>query len=86
MADDVYGENSLNMRAIYDILKLVKSGENTDDTRRFNAKKTTRTDNLIAIVVVAIEDDRRVEVKSLPKPLTSLLELSLTSYTKILAW
>jgi hypothetical protein len=67
MADDVYGENLLKMRAIYDILKLVKAGKNTDDKRRFNAKKTTGTDDLIAIIVAAIEDDRRVRVKSLAK-------------------
>jgi hypothetical protein len=27
MADDVYGENLLKMRATYNILKLVKAGE-----------------------------------------------------------
>ncbi len=48
MVDDVFGENSLKMRAIYDMLKLVKAGENTDDKRRLNARKTTKTDDLVA--------------------------------------
>jgi histone-lysine N-methyltransferase SETMAR len=67
MADDVFGEKSLKLRAIYDILKLVKKGENTDDKRRFNPKKTTRTDDLVAAIAAAIEEDRRVRVKPLAK-------------------
>jgi hypothetical protein len=67
MADDVYGDNLLKMRAVYDILKLVKAGENTDDKRRFNAKKTTRTDDLVAAVATAIEDDRQDRVQALAK-------------------
>jgi hypothetical protein len=67
MVDDVFGENLLNLRAIYDILKLVKKGENTDDKRRFNPKKTTRTDDLVTAVAAAIEDDCRVRVKALAK-------------------
>ncbi len=58
MAGDVYGENSLKMRAIYAILKVVKAGEKTNDKRRFKPKKTTRTANLITAVAATIEEDR----------------------------
>ncbi len=48
-------------------MKLVKAGKNTDDKRRCNARKTTTTDDLIATVATAVEDDRRVRVKALAK-------------------
>jgi hypothetical protein len=65
--DDVYGENLLKMRAIYDILKLVKGGKKTDDKRQFNLKKTARMFDLIAAVAATIEEDCRVCVQSLAK-------------------
>jgi histone-lysine N-methyltransferase SETMAR len=68
MADDVYGENSLKVRPFTTgVLKLVIAGKNTDDKRRFNAKKTTRTDHLVTAVAAAIEDDRRVHVQAFAK-------------------
>jgi hypothetical protein len=67
LADDVYGQNLLKMRVIYDILRLVKAGEKTDDKRRFNPKKITRMTNLIATVAAAIEEDCRVRVQFLAK-------------------
>ncbi len=60
MVDNVYCENFLKMRAVYDILKLVKAGKKTHDKRRFNPKKTTRMANLIAAVATAIEEDCRI--------------------------
>ncbi len=50
------------MRAIHKILKLVKAGENTDDKRQFNPKKTTRTTDFVATVAAAIEEDGRIYV------------------------
>jgi hypothetical protein len=50
------------MRAIYKILKPVKAGENTDDKRQFNPKKTTRTADFVAIVAGAIEEDCQIYV------------------------
>ncbi len=40
MVDTVSGDKSLKMKMIYDILKLVKAGENTDSKRRLNPKKS----------------------------------------------
>jgi hypothetical protein len=67
MADNVYGDNSLKMRTFYDIMKLVKARENTDDKWRFNPKKTTRTADLVAAVAATIEEDLLICVQSLVK-------------------
>jgi hypothetical protein len=86
LADDVYGQNLLKMRVIYNILRLVKAGEKTNDKRRFIPKKISKMTNLIAAVAAAIEEDCRVCVQFLLKPLTPVLGISSTSFTTILAW
>ncbi len=46
--------------AIYNILKKVKAGETTDDQRHLDAKKTKRTQDIIAAVAADVNADRRV--------------------------
>ncbi len=86
MADNVSGENSLKMRAIYSILKLVKAGKKTDDKRRLIRKKTTRRADMIAAIATAVKKIAEFVCSPLLKPLTSLLGLSSTSFTTILTW
>jgi histone-lysine N-methyltransferase SETMAR len=61
----VYGDKALKKTAIYAILKKVKAGENTDDQRHLNPKKTVRSAVLVASVAAAIEEDRRLCIKKL---------------------
>ena len=63
--DSVYGDKTLKRTQIYDILKKVKEGKNTDDQRHKNPKKTVRTAAMIASVAAAIEEDRRRDIRSL---------------------
>ena len=63
--DSVYGDKSITNSQIYNILKQVKEGKNTDDQRRFNAKKTKRTPSLVAAVAADVDDDRRICVRTL---------------------
>jgi histone-lysine N-methyltransferase SETMAR len=65
LADSSFGDKSLKMRAIFDILKLIKEGKSTEDRRKSNPKKTVRTAALIAAVAADVEADRRICVKSL---------------------
>ncbi len=72
MADDVYGENLLKMRAIYDMLKLVKADKKTDDKRRFNPKKATRSANLLRSVGVVFPGEELHPGDSPPPTLLTL--------------
>jgi len=65
IADNSFGDKSLKIRAFYRILKEIKAGKNTDDQRRFNQKKRTRTATLIAAVADDTEADRRICVRTL---------------------
>ncbi len=40
LVDDVYGDMTLKRTQIYEILKRVKMGKNTDDQRGFTKQKT----------------------------------------------
>jgi histone-lysine N-methyltransferase SETMAR len=55
----------LTKTAIYNILKKVKAGETTDDLRHLNAKKTKRTQDIIAAVAADVNADRRVKCMDL---------------------
>ena len=59
LADNTFREKALKIRAIFKILKQISAGENTDDRRKFNSKKTVRTSALIA----DDEADRRICIK-----------------------
>ena len=50
--DSVYLDKSMTRKQIYNILKHVKYGKNTDDQRHFNAKKTKQTLSLVATDVI----------------------------------
>ena len=50
---------------IYDIIRKVKAGENTNDQRYRNPKKTKKDQSLIMAVATAIEKDRRVTIDDL---------------------
>ena len=43
----------------------VKAGKNTEDQRPLNAKKTMRTDTLVAAVTADIEKDRQINIQDL---------------------
>ena len=60
-----YGDKALTRSQIYRIIKLVKDGENTEDQRHLNAKKTTRTLDLVAAVAAAVKEDARVNIAHL---------------------
>ncbi len=62
--DAAFGDKTLQKTAIYAIIKKVKAGENTSDQRHLNGKKTVRNAALIASVAAAVEQDRRLSVKS----------------------
>jgi histone-lysine N-methyltransferase SETMAR len=65
LSDNSFGDKSLKLRAIYKIFKTIKEGKNTDDQRKFNRKKTTRTAALIAAVAADVEADRRICIDTL---------------------
>ena len=67
--ENVYPDSALKKTAIYDILKKVKEGKNAEDLRQFNGQRTVRTDNLIAAVSAAIEEDRRVTINEIAQDL-----------------
>ncbi len=61
--DDVYGDKALKKTQIYEILKRVKMGKNTDDRRGFNKQKTKMTTDLIA----SVAEDRRSSIQDLAR-------------------
>ena len=61
-AELAFPGKSLSESQINRIIRAVKMGENTDDQRRFNAKKTVRTADLVAAVAATVESDRRLLV------------------------
>jgi histone-lysine N-methyltransferase SETMAR len=65
LTDAAFGDKSLTKTAIYNILKKVKAGETTDDLRHLNAKKTKRTQDIIAAVAADVNADRRVKCMDL---------------------
>ena len=62
----VHGDKGLKMRAIYTILKKVKTGKDPADLRGRNTKKNVRTGDLITAVTVL-----------LPPPLKKIAEQTL---------
>ncbi len=64
-ADSSFGDKSLKIRAIFNILKQIKEGKSTDDRRKLNTKKTVRTAALITAVTADMEADRRICIKAL---------------------
>jgi hypothetical protein len=64
LVDDVYGDVALKKTQIYEILKQVKMGKNTDDRRGFTKQKTN---DLIASVAAAVAEDRQVSIQDLAR-------------------
>jgi hypothetical protein len=60
LTDAAFGDKSLTKSNIYNILKKVKAGEMTDDQRHLNAKKSKRTQDIIAAVAANVNADLRV--------------------------
>jgi hypothetical protein len=60
LVDYVHGDQALKKMQIYEILKRVKMGKNTDDQRGVKMPKTAMTANLIASVSAASTEDCRV--------------------------
>jgi hypothetical protein len=60
--DAAFGYKTLQKMVIYAIIKKVKTSENTSDQRHLNGKKTVR--NAALITSIAVEQDRRLSVKS----------------------
>ena len=67
LVDDVYGDMAFKKTQIYEILKRVKMGKNTDDRRGFTKQKTKMTADLIASVAAAVAEDRRVSIQDLAR-------------------
>ena len=65
LCEAAYGDKALKRTAMYTILKQVKEGETTKDQRHLNPKKTKRTEDIIAAVAAAIEEDPHVAVKEM---------------------
>ncbi len=63
--DLAFPDKSFSESQINRIIRAVKLGENTDDQRKFNAKKTARTAELVASVTAAIESDRQLSVSAI---------------------
>jgi len=64
LADDVYGDMALKKTQIYEILKRVKMGKNTDNRRGFTKQKTA---DLIASDAAAVAEDRQVSIQDLAR-------------------
>ena len=64
LVDDVYGDMALMKTQIYEILKRVKMGKNTDDRKGFTKQKTA---DLIASVAAVVAEDRRVSIQDLAR-------------------
>jgi histone-lysine N-methyltransferase SETMAR len=60
-----YGDQALKKTQIYEVMKKVKAGKNTEDQRHLSAKKTKRTVNLVASVAAAVKEDARVSIQEL---------------------
>ncbi len=64
LVNDVYGDMALKKTQIYEILKRVKMGKNTDDRSGFTKQKTA---DLIASVAAAVAKDLRVSIQDLAR-------------------
>jgi hypothetical protein len=65
--DDIYGDKALKKTQIYQILKRVKMGKNTDDRRGFTKQKIKMTANLISSITAAVAEDHRVSIQDLAR-------------------
>ena len=64
LVDDVYGDMAHKKTQVYEILKRVKMGKNTDDRRGFTKQKTA---DLIASAAAAVAEDCRVSIQDLAR-------------------
>ena len=83
LVDYVYEDKALKKTQIYKILKQVKMGKNR---RVFTKQKTKMTADLIASVVAAIAEDRRVSIQDLARAHGTSYGTSVTSCTASLGW
>ena len=65
LMDTVFWDKGLKMRAIYTILKKVKSEENANDQRGKKTKKNARTGNPNAAVATSIEENHPANIRGL---------------------
>jgi hypothetical protein len=65
LVDAAYGDKTLSISQINRIIKAVKDGKSTSDLRHSNAKKTKRTDDVVAAVAAAVETDWRLTIREL---------------------
>jgi histone-lysine N-methyltransferase SETMAR len=72
LVDAAYGDKALSKSQINRIIKAVKEGKLTSDQRYSNAKKTKRTEDVVAAVTTAVEKKRRLTVREL----ASMLDLT----------
>jgi hypothetical protein len=63
--DEAFGDQALKKTQIYDIVKKARAGVDVSDQRHLNAKKTKRTESLVAAVAAAVEKNRQVTVQEL---------------------
>jgi DNA-binding transcriptional regulator YhcF (GntR family) len=72
LVDAAYGDKTLSRSQINRRIKAVKEGKSTSDQRYSNAKKTKRTEDVVAAVAATVEQNRRLTVREL----ASMLDLT----------
>jgi hypothetical protein len=62
LVDAAYGDKGLSVSQINRIIKAVKKRKTTADLRHSNPKKTRRTDDSVASIAAAVEENRQITV------------------------
>ena len=65
MVDVAFPNDGLSLSQIYRILKGVMDGEDMEDKRKHNPKKSKRTEEFINIVKEVVEAERRISIDQL---------------------
>ena len=65
MVDAAFPNDGLSLSQIYRILKGVMNGEDMEDKRKYNPKKSKRTEEFINIVEEVVEVERRISIDQL---------------------
>jgi hypothetical protein len=63
LVDAAYGDKGLSVSQINRIIKAVKKRKTTADLRHSNPKKTRWTDDAVASIAAAVEENRQITVR-----------------------
>jgi hypothetical protein len=83
LANSSFGDKSLKMRAIFDILKLIKEGKSTDDRRKSNPKKRSAPPLSSLLSPLTLRLIAEFVSRLLPQAMVRLLVPFSPSFTKI---